>query len=111
MAEDTAAEVEAPEDKAVAEDVQKDNQLRSAIADTYTFVRSREINKTIAAFTFDHYIDEAKRRIKEDRVLRTASDPNQGSGTRPSQLAALQKLQTDFGNAFEQAKKKAQGSS
>lgn len=105
--DDTAQDSGPPETQTVDEDTKKDDQLRTTIADTYTFVRSREINKTIAGFTFDHYIDEAKRSIKEDRILRTAADADKGLGTRPSQLAALQKLQTDFGNAYEDAKKKA----
>ena len=80
-------------------EISEDNALRKILADTYTFVRSTEINKTISSFTFDHYIDEAKRAIKEDRILRTASNPD-GFGTRPSKISALTKLQTDFTNAF-----------
>lgn len=83
-------------------------QLRRTIADVYTFVRSREINKTIASFTLDHYIDEAKRKIQDTRVLRSASNPDQGVGTRPSQLDAIAQLQDDFNKAFSAASKIAQ---
>lgn len=79
----------------------ENDELRRTVADVYTFVRSVDINKTISAFTLDHYIDEAKRKIKEDRVLRSASDPGKGVGTRPSQLTALEKLEETFGKAFE----------
>ncbi len=87
------------------DELEKTDQIRKAVADTYTFVRSREINATIANFTLDHYIDEAKRRIKDARILRSASDPDKGAGTRPSQLDALKKLEQDFNDAFDQAKK------
>lgn len=88
--------------------------LRTVLADTYTFVRSAELNKTIASFTFDHYIDEAKRQIKVDRILSSASDSTKGVGTRPAQLTALTTLQTDFNNMLTQlqalASKKDAGS-
>lgn len=92
--------------KAAAED----SQLRRILGDVYTFVRSSEVNKTISSFTFDHYIDEAKREIKEDRLLRSASNPNDGVGKRPSKLASLQKLEEDFNGAYERAKKRAEAS-
>lgn len=81
-------------------DVKAEGQLRRVLGDVYTFVRSTEVNKTILGFTFDHYIDEAKRAIKEDRVLRTASDASTGLGTRPSKLTAITKLQQDFNNSL-----------
>lgn len=88
------------------EDTKEDDQLRITVANTYTFVRSREINKTISNFAFDHYVDEAKRRIKEDRILRSASTPNVGA--RPSQLSALKKLQEDFNKGYTKAKELAE---
>jgi hypothetical protein len=89
----------------IPKEIKEGDELRSVLADTYTFVRSVEINKTISSFTFDHYIDEAKRSIKEDRVLRSASDPNSGVGKRPSKLTALQKLETDFTNSLDRIRK------
>lgn len=81
--------------------------LRSVLSDTYTFVRSAEVNKTILSFTFDHYIDEAMRRIKEDRVLNAPSDSSVGVGKRLSQLNALTKLEQDFNNAFSKLRESA----
>jgi hypothetical protein len=89
----------ADDDTTPPAEVSADNALRKVLADTYTFVRSAEINKTISSFTFDHYIDEAKRAIKEDRILRTAANPD-GFGSRSSKISALTKLQTDFTNAL-----------
>lgn len=83
-------------------------EMRTVLADVYTFVRSAELNKTIASFTFDHYVDEAKRKIKEDRILRSASNPSQGVGRRPSQLAALTKLEQDFNNMISKIREAAQ---
>lgn len=95
------------EEPASAEQRRADEEVRSALADTYTFVRSREINKTIASFTFDHYIDEAKRSIKEDRLLRTASSPAEGVGRRPSKLSELEKIEKDFKKAMIKARELA----
>lgn len=95
------------EAKANLEDIKEEEQLRTIIADTYVFVRSAEINKTIASFTFDHYIDEAKRQIKEDRILRSALNP-EGVGKRPSKLAALEKLEADFTSIYDKAKIRAE---
>lgn len=83
------------------------SQMRQILADTYTFVRSSELTKTISNFTFDHYIDEAKRALKEDRVLRTASNPTEGVGKRPSLISALEKLETDFNNSLAALQKLA----
>lgn len=85
-------------------DISESDQIRRAFADAYTFVRSSEINKTIASFSLDHYIDEAKREIKDPRILRAASEPTVGIGTRPSKLEALEKLESDFAKAVESAK-------
>lgn len=92
------------------DELQKSDQIRKAIADTYTFVRSAEINRTIGSFTLDHYIDEAKRLIKGDgRLLRDASgEDNLAAGQRPTQLEQLSNIQQAFNDAFEGAKKLAQ---
>jgi hypothetical protein len=95
--EDIAEQFEA---KATLLAKRENEEIRTVLSDTYTFVRSREINKTIASFTFDHYIDEAKRAIKEDRILRTAANPTEGAGKRPGKLSALAKLENDFANAI-----------
>lgn len=92
------------------DELEKTDKVRQAIADTYTFVRSREINATVASFTLDHYIDEAKRQIKGDgRLLRDASGQDSlAVGTRPTQLEALASIQQAFDDAFEDAKKMAE---
>lgn len=108
MADTDPVPAELVESKASETDRKADAEMRAVLADTYTFVRSTEINKTILSFTFDHYIDEAKREIKEDRILRSASDPNTGVGKRPSKLSSLTKLQTDFNNAVAKIQKLAE---
>lgn len=108
MANDEPIPAELVETKASATDRKADAEMRAILSDTYTFVRSAEINKTILSFTFDHYIDEAKRAIKEDRILRSASDPVTGVGKRASKLSALEKLETDFTNAVAKIQKVAE---
>lgn len=95
------------EESASLEQRRTDEEIRSSLANTYTFVRSREINKTIANFTFDHYIDEAKRLLKEDRILRSASSPAEGIGRRLSKLSELEKIEKDFSNALIKARELA----
>ncbi len=104
MAEDDIEKFEQP---ATVRERRTDEEVRSALANVYTFVRSREINKTISGFTFDHYIDEAKRGIKEDRILRSASSPAEGVGRRLSKLSALEKIELDFKKALVEAQELA----
>ncbi len=96
------------ETDATSVDRRADAQMRSILANTYTFVRSSEINKTISSFTFDHYIDEAKRSLKEERVLRSASNPAVGVGKRQPQITSLEKLETDFKNSLDGMRKLAE---
>ncbi len=93
-----------------ADELQKTDKIRRSIADTYTFVRSREINATIASFTLDHYIAEAMAQIKGNgRQLSDASgDDSLAVGTRPTQLEALASVQQAFNDAFDDAKKLAE---
>lgn len=107
MAEDLT-KVRADEATATQPESQELDQIHQVVADVYTFVRSREINKTISSFTFDHYIDEGKRQIKGQRVIRSASKPGEGVGTRPSQLDQISKLEEDFNKILDKAKKYAQ---
>jgi hypothetical protein len=93
---------------ATAEERRADAQMRAVLSDTYTFVRSSELTKTIASFTFDHYIDEAKRALKEDRVLRSASNPAEGVGKRQAKITALETLETNFKNSIANMRKLAQ---
>ena len=87
-------------------ELDEDERIRKTIADVYTFVRSQEINRTLASFTFDHYIDEAIRRLRgEGRQVRNAA--GEVLETKPPALEALQKLKTDFEAIFEKAKEKA----
>jgi len=104
MAEDDVTQFEAP---ASTQDRRTDVEVRSALANAYTFVRSREINKTISGFTFDHYIDEAKRSLKEDRILRSAASPAEGVGRRLSKMSMLEKVERDFNNAMAKARELA----
>jgi hypothetical protein len=100
---------ETPDDaKAVPQETKEADDLRATIADVYVAVRSREINTAINNFTFDHYIDEAKRRIKEPRALLSAS--GSGTDTRPSQLDALNTLKENFSKVYDKAKAMAEAS-
>lgn len=96
------------ETRATVQDRRADVTMRTVLSDTYTFVRSSEINKTVASFTFDHYIAEAKSALKDERVLRTASNPAVGVGKRQAQIAALEKLETDFKNSLSNMRKLAE---
>lgn len=88
------------------QNVSEVERVRVVVADTYTFVRSQEINRTIASFTLDHYIDEAKRQIKgEGREIRDAS--GKAVDVRPTKLEALEKLETEFKASLEIAKQLA----
>lgn len=74
-------------------------RIRTVVANVFTFVRSQEINRTISSFTFDHYLDEAKRKIKgEGRQLRNAA--GEVSGVRPSKLEALEALENEFNESL-----------
>lgn len=86
----------------------ENDEIHRVVGDVYTFVRSREINKTISSFTFDHYVDERKRAIKGERIIRSASRPGEGVDRRPSQLDAVLKLEEEFKKIFEKAKKLAE---
>ena len=67
---------------------------------SYTFIRSAEINKTIASFTLDHYIDEAKRAIKgKGRVVLRNAD-GEVSDIRPPKLDVLLNLEKLFSDSF-----------
>ncbi len=82
-------------------------RVRRAIADVYTFVRSQEYNRTIASYTFDHYIEFAKQAIKgSGRQIRDAA--GNAVGVRPTKLEALSNLQNSFNGAIEQARKMAE---
>jgi len=78
-------------------------RVRRIVADTYTFIRSQEINRTLSGFTMDHYIEEAKRQIKgEGRSIRDAS--GEAFGLRPTKLEALNSLETEFRATLETAR-------
>lgn len=62
-----------------------------SLADIYTFVRSTEINRTIANKTFDHFIKEAIEKISSENELKDAAGAV--VATRPSKLEALNRLE------------------
>ncbi len=72
-----------------------DIDIRTVLANAYTFVRSNGINSNIAIFTFDHYIEETKK------------DLMNGARKRPSKLAALEKVERDFINMLAKARELA----
>jgi len=105
---------EASKDEVLQQRSAQADKIRLTLANTYTFVRSREVNRQIASYTFDHYLEEAKSRIKGAALaLRDAGGKTQDAsgrdfGTRPTQLEALTTLEQDFNAGFEEMKKLAQ---
>lgn len=102
---------------------QRENQrVRKALADVYTFVRSREINVAVSSFTFDHYIKEAIEEIKGTDV--TLDQPSGTSTTkmgrairdaagrafdiRPSKLETLESMKESFSEMYDAAVKLAE---
>lgn len=90
-------------------------KIRDVVANVYTFVRSQEINRVIGAFTFDHYVDEAKRRLKgSGREIRDAAgkvikdDKTGDPMLRPSLLDYLTKLKADFAASYNSIVKMAE---
>lgn len=107
------AELQPGEEGLEAQKAQEVRRVRRVVADTYVFVRSQEINRTLGTFTLDHYIEEAKRQIKgetaviggieqEGRALRDAS--GEAFGIRSSQLDALDSLEDEFRATLETAR-------
>ena len=96
-----------PGDQVADGQTQKEvERIRNIVASVYTFVRACEVNRTIASFTFDHYIDEAKRRIKgKGRALRDAS--GESIGTRPTKLEVIEDLEKEFRDSFSVIEKMA----
>jgi len=100
------AELLPGEDTLENQDSREVDRVRIIVADVYTFVRSQEINRTIAGFTFDHYIDEAKRQIKGEGVsIRDAAGT--AFGLRPTKLEALERLETQFRETLSVAERLA----
>ncbi len=101
------AELLPGEQVAEGQDKREVDRVRKVIADTYTFVRSQEFNRTIASYTFDHYIEFAKQRIKgTGRQIRNAS--GQTLDLRPTKLETLEKLESEFRSTLEQARSMAE---
>lgn len=89
------------------EQADKADELRKKMAAVHAQVRAAEYTKTVSAFTYDHYIDEQKRKLKgEGRKIRDAGG-NVIDG-RSSSLEQLSKLETDFNSALSEATKLAQ---
>jgi dsDNA-specific endonuclease/ATPase MutS2 len=101
----------ASEASSVQQETNEVDELRRVVGDVYTFVRSREINKTIASFTLDHYIDERKRAIKGERIIRSAANPGDGIDRRLAQLDAISKLEDAFNKSFDKLTKLAETAS
>jgi hypothetical protein len=96
------AETEAKVDPEVTES----DKIRTALGNTYTFVRSREFNKTVIGYTFDHYIDAAMRSIKD-----SSSSTSNLVVTRIPQMDLLVSLEASFSDALDQLKKKVEAES
>ena len=93
--------------KQTAQQQEEEEQLRITVGAVYTFVRSQELNRTVANFTLDHFIDEAIRQLRGDgTAVRDAA--GNVVATKTAQLERMQKLQNDFNSVFSQLQKKAQ---
>lgn len=97
------AELSPEEEKLERQKIEEIRRVRRVVADTYTFVRSQEINRTLGGYTFDHYLEEGKRKIKgEGRAIRSAS--GEAFDIRPTKLEALNSLEDEFRATLETAK-------
>jgi hypothetical protein len=99
MADDAAATEKSAKE---FDDLEK---AQRALADVYTFVRSQELTRTIGSYTFDHYIDEAKRAIKGTgrQIVDAAGQPideDPKLSTRPSQLQYIDNIEKDFTDLY-----------
>lgn len=115
VVDETGNAVDAQASKKSKEALEKADKIRETLADVYTFVRSQEINRVIGAFTFDHYVDEAKRKLKgtgreiRDAAGKVIQDDKTGSPvTRPSLLDYLTKLKAKFNSSYTDMVKMAQ---
>lgn len=97
------AQLQPNEETLEAQKVSEVRRVRRVIADTYAFVRSQEINRTLASFTLDHYIEEAKRQIMgTGRAIRDAT--GETIDLRPTKLEQLSALEDEFRSTLETAK-------
>ena len=67
------------------------NKLLAILGTIYSFVRSRELTKTLGSYSFDDYISEAKNQIKSDK-----------KGSRSTKLSRLDQLESDLNTALGQ---------
>lgn len=97
------AQLQPGEETLEAQKTSEVRRVRRVIADTYTFVRSQEINRTLSGFTLDHYIEEAKRQIMgTGRSIRDAA--GETINLRPTKLEQLNSLEEEFRSTLETAK-------
>jgi len=84
--------------------LQDENDIRRVVADVHAFVRSRELNKSLSTYSFDHYLEEAKLTIGKEPW-----DPNvPREGARLTQFEMITKLEADFDRLYAQAEKMAE---
>ena len=97
------AELQPGEETLEAQKVKEVQRVRCVISDTHSFIRGQEVNRTLAGFTLDHYIEEAKRRIMgTGRAIRSAS--GETIDLRPTKLESLNSLEDEFRSTLETAK-------
>ena len=97
------AELQSGKETLEAQKAKEVQRVRRVVADTHTFIRSQEINRTLSGFTLDHYIEEAKRQISgTGRAIRDAA--GETIDLRPTKLEALNSLEDEFRSTLEAAK-------
>ena len=82
--------------------IRTSERIRRVVGDTYSFVRSQEINRSLGSFTLDHYIEEEKRSIKgEGRDIRDAA--GEAFDVRPTKLESIDSLEDEFRAVLKEA--------
>jgi hypothetical protein len=75
--------------------------IRSVLADAFTFVRSVESNKALAALTLDHLIQDYIDSIKQGSTTAIIDGQGNSVGSRISRFDQLSNLLTDMQNAVQ----------
>lgn len=78
-----------------------DHNLRRILHSAYSYVRSVESNKAVAAITLDHLIQEQITSLKQGETQAISSPKGEDLGTRPSRWDQLDNLKTQINSVVE----------